>query len=438
MSKKSKRPFIKTLRQAPKARDKKKIIDWAQNLAIIALIATALMLSAFSGLFGEFSGKVLGSGNEASTVSKGYAVAATPLCIVVTPEEGSHRAVMHDAEALDEMYTRHSPSLAEALGSSNEPQQVTVEEFNEALHNNGIFFDFFYSQPLAVVAGWLGTGVSGGASEHTARRLCLSIDGDYVSLYYIRTWDGKPYRCTTALSSGALSPVVSESRPNGAAFCFELDMFDLLDQYVIIFPEQENITAATAANAIGNVDADAAMTVLGMNSFLSTSYPESDGALVSVEGSATLRLERDGVLKYNRNPGGEELQALDPADAIELARSVCEETAGAYCGDAELTMSYVGKRPDSGEFIICFDYVLDGVPVSLAGGVHAVQIHIRGSVVVNAVMYLREYSLQNSAVSPGPLPPMQEAAVVQALGGGEPRLCYVDDFETISVKWLVK
>lgn len=436
MSKGKQRPTAKAVPPQKKAVNKEKIISWVQNIAIVALIVTALTLSAFSGLFGEITGNVLSAGNGASTASNGYSEAATPLCIVVTPEEGSHRAVMQDADALDEIYTRYSTSLAEALGSSGEPEQVTVEEYNEALHSNGIYFDFYYSQPLAVVAKWLGTRVSGGASEHTARRLCLSIDGDDVSLYYIRMWDGKPYRCSTALSGAVLSPMVSESRPNGAAFCFELDRFDLLDQYFVILQEENEVASATSINAISDVDADAAMTVLGMNSFLATSYPESDGALVSVEGSSTLRLERDGALIYNRNLGSDQLQSLDPADAIELARSVCTATAGAYCGDAELTMSYVGKRSDSGEFIICFDYVLGGLPVSLAGGVHAVQIHIRGSVVVSAVIYLREYALQSSVVSP--LPSMQEAAVVQARGGGEPRLCYTDDFETISVKWLVK
>lgn len=436
MSKKKHQKKVRDLIKFPKIKNKKRAFAWAQNLAIVTLVVTAVILSASSGLFGEWSGKVLNTDYGTFTETNGYIEAATPLCIVVTPEEGSHRAVMHDTEELDEMYTRFSSSLAEALGSSKEPEQVTQEEFCEALSGYGIYFDFIYSQPLAVVARWLGTGVSGGASDHTARRLCLSIDGNDVSLYYIRAWDGKPYRCSTALSGSQLRLIVSDSRPNGAKFCFELEGFNLLDQYFVILSEKNEIASASAVNAINKVDADAAMTALGMNSFLATSYPESDGARVSVEGSATLRLERDGRLRYNRNLSGEVQQALDPADAIELARSVCAVTAG-YCGgDAELTLSYVGKKADTGEYIICFDYVLGGLPVSLAGGVHAVQIHIRGPVVVSAIMYLREYTLLNSVVSP--LPSLQQVAIVQASGGGEPRLCYVDDFETISVKWLDK
>ena len=37
----------------------------------------------------------------------------------------------------------------------------------------------------------------------------------------------------------------------------------------------------------------------GLNSLLASTYPESDGTQVSVEGEATLRLGSDGELKYS-------------------------------------------------------------------------------------------------------------------------------------------
>lgn len=421
----------------PDAAYRRRLISWLQNAAIALLSCTALILCARTGLFGELTRSVLSLGEGyAEPESGAYGEAATPFAIVLTPSSGGHCGVIFDAEAISEAYKQLSTSLAEALGSSGEPERAEADSWRRALSGTGVYMDFIYDQPLALIAGWLGTGMNGGAYHHTARRLCLAVEGEGVSLYYMRARDEERgiYRCDTALSAAELSTQLDAFAPNGAVYCFEEGM-DGTDPYVVLQHGQLEIAEAEAHNSHMEASGDAVMDALGMNSYLATTYTEADGTLVSVEGSATLRIDPDGRLRYTRSLTGDPAPDMLPADAVELARVIAEKTVGAHSGAAALGLSYIGRLAESGEYVICFDYVLGGIPVSLPSGEHAMQLNLVGNTVTAASMVFRSYALTGRTLYP--MPAVQEAAIVAAAGGGEPRLVYADDLEGVSVMWEV-
>ena len=126
---------------------------------------------------------------------------------------------MYDGDALELAYERYSTTLAEALGSSGAPEKIDWESWESALHGTGIYFDYYGDFQLSILAIWLGTEITGEAAGHSARRFCLSVEGDDVYLYYIRergTYSA--YRCETAVPASQLMSRLVECKPNGAEF----------------------------------------------------------------------------------------------------------------------------------------------------------------------------------------------------------------------------
>lgn len=426
--------------EGSKQRLRRHLLGWAQNLVIVLLLVSTVALVAESGML-DLSA-VKGAGSEQNSVDRhaAYTAAAKPMCVVLTPESGMHSAIMYEADALELAYERYSSTLAEALGSSGEPEQITQEQWEAALSGPGVYFDYYGDYQLSILAIWLGTEMSGEASGHTARRFCLAIEGEDVYLCYIRErGEGGYYRCATAVSAADLLGRVSESMPNGAEYNFELDEpLSYIDRYMVILSSDVNIESASASNSLPSADTDDIMSKLGMNSYLALSYPESDGGTVKIEGDATLKLGVDGELRYSRRVlESEEGTRLSPTDAIELARQLVEATAGSAAGDAELWLSYIYFDRETQEYTLNFDYVLSGLPVSIQGRDNAVEIVIYGDSIVSAAMLFRSYELLSSPVTPSPYPSLIAATLVQSQGGGEPRLCYVDRPEGMSAEWRI-
>ena len=227
--------------EGSKQRLRRHLLGWAQNLVIVLLLVSTVALVAESGML-DLSA-VKGAGSEQNSVDRhaAYTAAAKPMCVVLTPESGMHSAIMYEADALELAYERYSSTLAEALGSSGEPEQITQEQWEAALSGPGVYFDYYGDYQLSILAIWLGTEMSGEASGHTARRFCLAIEGEDVYLCYIRErGEGGYYRCATAVSAADLLGRVSESMPNGAEYNFEQDEpFGSIDPYMVLLGEDE-------------------------------------------------------------------------------------------------------------------------------------------------------------------------------------------------------
>ena len=230
---------------------------------------------------------------------------------------------------------------------------------------------------------------------------------------------------------------MEEYIPNGAKFNFELeDGFQLVDAYTVISDSAVSLRAVTAKDPLltGVDDADV-MSAFGMNSFLAVPYTEADGTVIWVEGDSTLRLGANGVAIFTGESAGES-DTLSAAQAIEYGRALCTATVGADCGEAEVYLSYVWHDTESGSYKLTFDYAVNGLPVSLPDGDGAAELVLTGGVVTYARMVFRQYSFADGTLRP--LPSRLSAAVVQASGGGENVLCYVDDLTKVSADWMIR
>ncbi len=423
----------------PRIKNKRRAVSWTQNVIILVLVASALLLAgsrAGLGLGSGMSGYGMLSLGEGEAM-RDYSAAAEPLCVVVTPESGVHCAAMYDARALEEYYSRYSAALAEALGSAGEPELITADDWEEAISGRGIYLDYYADFQLSSLAIWLGTEMNSGAAVHTARRICLSLADGEVQLYYLHGRTGDAYRCTTELSYTVISDRVSESTPNGAQFVFEMDEdFSLVDPYMVVTSGTIEVTSVSGGTTLNQSNADGLMEAFGINPNLARGYTETDGTDVYLEGSVMLRLGGNGLLRYtNRTDLGEPSGDLSPTDAIELTRGILEDTVGLSSGVATLRLTYIMFDTQTREWTLRYDYTIDGLPVSIAGRTSAAEFHLTGAVVTSADIFFASYSYTGS--SEHPLPAVLEAALVQTEGGGEPRLVYVDVNGSVAATWIV-
>ena len=433
---------MKNSAEKPRRRLKKGAVNALQNLAIVLLLIVGIGLSAAGGLLpADAFALWFRDRTQAEEADDGYAPAASPYCIVVTPQDGAHSAVMYSAEELDDTYGRFSAMLGEALGSSHDAQAVSEEQWRSALGGRGVYFDFYNDFLLSTYAIWLGTTMTGEASGHTARRICLAIEDGEVALYYIRPRanDGRYYfRCDTALPADALAAQLGTAVPNGAEFCFERGAgYELIDPYFVMTADTPQVYSASAHNSLSDLGEAEAMAAFGMNSYLAQSYPEADGTLIWVDGDATIRIGTDGTLYYSsRQPEPGEEARLGPAAAIEFGRSIVEQTLGSVSGDASLQLSYMWFDEATESYLLRFNYELNGLPVELQGGQSAAEIMFVGSTVYYAMLHFRAYTLENTTENV--LPVDMAASIANSQGGGEPRLSYIDSADGVSVNWPVK
>ncbi len=415
-------------------------VESAKTALIVLLAVSACLLAGEAGLFGLVNNGAAGADTGgAELTSTQAAAAAEPFVVAVTPENGSHMGVMWDEEELASVYSRFSAALGEALGSSGAPVQVEEEEWRSALSGAGVYFDFLNDQQLSVLAGWLGTGLTQGAGSHTARRICLARDGDGVALYYIRERKNEYCRCDTALSWTAVQDAMSGCLPNGAAFVFELrEEYDGVDDYFLTLAAQPSLQAVSAGNPLSaQEDSAALMAAFGMSDYLVSEYPEADGAVVYVQDAMRLRLGADGVVSFTGEAEDGGSAAAAPAKVIEKCRALAQSTVGVSCGAASLTLTYIYYDSSADEYTVRFDYRLSGLPVTLASGEHAAEFTVSGDVVTGATLVYRRYTLMGVGVSPQPMPALQQVALTQAAGGGEPVLCWFDDMTAASPRWMI-
>ena len=162
---------MKNSAEKPRRRLKKGTVSALQDLAIVLLLVLGVALSAAGGLLPAdvVAGWLAGKAQSGEEADEGYAPAAAPYCIVLTPEDGAHCAVMYNGEELAETYGRFSAMLGEALGSSFGAEAVTEDDWRAALGGQGVYFDFYNDFLLSTYAIWLGTTMTGDSSGHRGR-----------------------------------------------------------------------------------------------------------------------------------------------------------------------------------------------------------------------------------------------------------------------------
>ena len=391
----------------------RRTVEWLKTGLIAVLFVSAVLLGyssdVFTGLAGTFSSSQATS-SESGTSGSILAEAARPIVLVLTNSAVERAVFKYDMDALDLVYERTSSSLGEALSALSEPEECTEAQWREALQAPGIMFEYHSSIPLELIRYWL--GASGDGYGIKLRRICL-VYSDNASALYLED-DGKFYVSQTASLGGESS--ISTTYDDSLKYQFE-EYGDTLAPYMILSASDSAHAAAICQNPLADSSAlSSAVSLLGIDLRLTSSYPESDGTRVYVSSTFVLSVSPDGFVNYSRDV---ENTAMTTAlcDAVELARRTVASTIGALSGDARVY--YTGYSTDGGDVTVTFDYFFAGGRIFFPGHSNAAKITVSGNAVTAFSLHFRNVTPTNGMVL---LPETQALAI----SDGEFALGYAD------------
>ena len=159
---------------------KRLAIELGKDLLILLLCCTAVLLAMRGQLFASaprlFGGQDTRQTGTVEPVSGIQADAACPLRIAVSlPSTGGESArlgLQYDPAACQALFQQLAAPLAEALSAAGTPEQVSRQQWEQALSAApGVVLDFQSPMPLPVLVHWL-AGEDAGLTAQT-RRLAL-------------------------------------------------------------------------------------------------------------------------------------------------------------------------------------------------------------------------------------------------------------------------
>lgn len=425
------------------------LIEHGKTLLILVLFCSACFFADRSGILGQGGLSDLGGRltawmerDEGTSLpgSRSYAAAARPQAMMVSPEDGVHHGAAFHSET-DELYDRFAAFLGEALGTAGEMEPITAEQWRAALPGRGVYFDFGTAQSLECLAAWQQTNLPWNGADSYARRLFLSAEGQDVRLYFVVEGSGMAYCCDTAVEVSALSVRLDRYQSNGAYFVLEQTdpggSESTLAPETLIVPAADQVRSVSASAGVLNQPAAGVLRLFGMNDITATSYLETNGMTVYLDGDSTLRVNGDGVILFEREAGGAEPEsdlrgaAGMPDVADSLYRMLLELTGEeGECARLRLVKAEYASRLD--RYTVEFSYVIDGMQVCYAPG-PAAEFTVTGGVLTQARVRLRQYQFTGETQTP--LPPLQAAALVEASGGSDPVRVYQDQGDRVTVSW---
>lgn len=420
--------------------NKKAFINFLQNLTLLALTFTAmLLLTRFPMLDGALSGRVrelLSVPEKKVQSSFDMTSAITTVHFAVTDDSEYGRYTEINAATDSAEFLKLSPILRAAVGSAIPGRAATQAELRTALETPGIFVDLTTVLPVTVVAAWLGEEFEG---EENIRSLALTTVRETAILFFILD-DGSVMRCECALSSSAVREVTAAFSPNAGQFAYESD-YDTLAPYTILV-QRVNDAVQMESSIPAGYSAYNLLTALDFNAHTNARYTESSGTEVVIQSPRMLRISTDGTVQYSCD--GEVTNALYRIACEGEAASAAEAVQGAYALAAALSQG-TDAAPLSLELVeqtetgwtISFCYRLDGVPVRFSNERAALRVKIDGDTITKFEYYCRAYtSTQNSDVL---LPPSMAVAIASMHENAELMLAYVDNgAAVIGAHWFAQ
>jgi len=419
-----------------------------KTLVIILLLISAVALAGQSGYYSAISEKL----SSAQTASASAAVSASaaeegfaaynPLSMSINVEAGAHHGVQYSAAALESAYARFSVALGEALGSAHEVVTVDERQWQNALNGPGVYFSFPCEIPVAILASFLGAEAGEEIENISASRFVISCGSDEVRLLF---WgeDGAFYMCKTDVSLSAILSNIALYEENGATFAYKLPEAEGLAPYTLI-PEALGAVQKLVAQPSFSEDFDYSgiFAAFGINTKVMTGYTEADGAQVFVEGDKNLRILPDGTVVFgSAAPVGAATAQDDVANAVSLALSLAGSTIGVSSGAAAAMLSDISYDKASGRCTVTFQYVAEGISVSLYGPSAAAEIVIGGGEVLSAELRALRFSLgeeERSLLPVSSAVAIMSAAASAASKNGSLCLVYAQDAAgAIACVWMV-
>lgn len=421
---------------------KRRLLDAAQNIALVALTITAVLLIArFPMLEGVLSGRMkallampVSSGHEEVDLSD--AIAAVHL--VVTDEMEYGRFAVMNALTDGAAFQSVGALFREAIGSSVASDKTTEEAFRAALDMPGIYLDLVYPLPMETISAWLGEELD---HEHDGDVRALALVAmQETTVLFLYGADGTVVRCVSALSSAAVKGVTAAFSPNGGRFAYESG-YETLAPYTILTQEISE-SSDLCALLPGGYTAYNLLSALDFNAHTNARYTESSGVEVVMQSPRTLRVGPDGTVAYRAD--GEVSSALyhvpctgDVSTAAEALEGACRIAAALSNGTGAAPLALETMRRTADGWEISFHYHQNGVKIYLPGDKAALRVVVSGDEVVEFEYCCRAYALmgQSSVL----LPPSVAVAIASLHEGAELKLAYMDNgTEILSARWFAE
>ncbi|MCI8828103.1 MAG: hypothetical protein HFE98_04545 [Ruminiclostridium sp.] len=409
---------------------KRRRLDRLQNLLILLLVCSALVLIGRTGLFQSTLGQERGlAGVSVSDGTETTALSQSTPVALAAQAGGERYSLQYDQEAVRACYTGGLEDLlAQALTTMGDAAQVSEQDWQAAVSQgeNWVFYDFLYNLSFS------------GKNQGQARCFLLTFhNGHANSLYYYVNQDG--YYRAPVDSSGSPNSLLGGMQAVGSHFAFELEEVEL-PSYQLVRDRPPNCPVYVTANPLAGLDNDgrgALLERLSFNPKAVSIHETADGTLIH-EGADSLRLQKNGKLIYHGAENGEaRYQALSVRDR-DLQRKAEEILSLVSVGQGQLCCQGVTSLGDQGTEVT-FYYLLNGARVNLWDKDYGARFVFQGNNLLSYEIFLRDYSQTEQRCAIPPLRQAAAAAQTMGQGGRELQVCYQDSGEEfIYAHWAVR
>lgn len=414
-------------------------VDRMQNVVIVLLICSALVLVGKTGMFDSVAGD--GAGPAGAGAAAGFQDTAlsrgTPVGLLIQTQAGRY-GVQYDQTAAGRLYHDGLDDLlAQALSAAERARTSSEEEWRQAVSQSEhwVFYDFLYNVSFSD---------QDEKGEGTARRFLVTAKGGRADALYYYNQETEEYTSCRIKDAGAELPALLQGLPdNGGQFAFEVPELASLPGTSMVLPQTPSCPVYTASNPLEGMETavqQELLEILDVNIRAASIYESADGTVIQ-EGSDTLRFQKNGTMIFHGTDNGEaRYQALSARekDLQIKAEEIFKSVTDGRCGEGTMLCKTIAAGTD-GSVELLFCWLLNGVEVHLWEEGWTARFVFQGSSLTDFSIHLRRYEKDDGTSVI--LPQRQAAAAAEAMGqsGKELRLCYQDSGNgLVSANWTVR
>lgn len=422
-------------------REHRERIDRLENLIIVVLVCTALVLINQTGMFQNLTRGGTGTPVEASfTGVQDTALSRqTPVALLIQTTSGRY-GVQYDQDTVDGLYNNGlSAMLTTAIDHVEGVKTTTEEDWQSAISqgDHWVLYDFLYDVAFTS---------QDSEGEGSARRFLLSgRNGRVDTIRYYNEKTGTYYQ-GQLWETGLTLPEAQEGlTPSGGELAFEDETLgQILDPNTLVLPTALVCPVYTVSNPLAAWDSETRndlLESLDFNLRAAAVYQTTDGLVVQ-EGSDTLRLQKSGKLTFHAaesEPARFQALSAREKDLQIQAETLLDQVAKSRIGEGRLVCQSVETQED-GSVVLKYACLLGGSQVQLWDEGWMAKFVFEGTNLSSFVICLRAYT--ETEQTSQALPVRQAAAVVSAMGqqGKDLQLSYLDDGSTdmLTAQWTVR
>ncbi len=406
--------------------------DLIQNIAIVALSLSAVLLFAQSQIYNLLAGQGPLRDPLADAAAAATPVQHTPLTapvrVAVTGAYTRYGAYLTtDAEAFSDL----GLLLKESLGSAGSLPPCQDREFLAALNSTSVYYDFLSPLPLSILSELVGGDGTAGAGS--ARQLVLSARSGSVCLY---TWDGGDdfrFCQVSPVSAEDLTAIASNCTLGAASFAMDQEdpVYGRVAPCSLLLEELPTLPVLSAANPLTSTDQ--------VLTSPKNRFTDSGGTEIIREADRSLQIEPDGTVNYQSTGASLEIGAEDEiptlSEAVDGCTALLRRLLGDQSGKAALYLEAVTQTEEITS--LRFGYQADGIPIRFSDGRAAAAVPLTGTSGPELSLRFRQSTASGGASL---LLPLRQALAIAAASreGAELFIGYADGGTSVSAQWLAE